>query len=160
MLRGHPHNIFDVLSPETPELMKKIQEMKDPAKQQEMQNNMQGGMGGGMQGAGVQGAQEDPSVAANKQVFSNALKSILSGQGAPKPEGAAAEGAEGQEGQEGEGGGAEGGEQPATSAPSKPDTSGETGPFAAALAQIQEKQKEQPPSSEAEGEQPSAESNG
>ena len=145
ILRTSPHCTFEPLAAETPALLKKIQEMKDPEKQQQMQGQMNGGMGGGMMpGAGGGNMPPDPSVEANKTVFQNALKSVLgTGTGGGDKDAGQGQGAEGENaapGGEGEGGG----ENAAAGAAEAPQGAGEAsgaeqGPFAAALAQIDAK---------------------
>lgn len=93
--------VFSMLENKTPELLTKIESMKDPEKQQEMQMKAQqaamGGMGGGMPGmggaapgAGGQGGQpENPEFTQNKDIFQQAIQEV--------------EGGENGEGQEGQG---------------------------------------------------------
>lgn len=90
MLREGESGVFSVISSETPELIKKLEEMKDPEKQQELQMKAQqaqmGGMGGGMPGmpgapGGAQGQQPNPEFEANKNVFQEVLKEVQGGGG-------------------------------------------------------------------------------
>ncbi len=114
ILRSGPASCFDILTADTPEIMAKIEEMKDPEKQAEMQQQMQGG---GMQGApgaegatggGQPGAEEPPRFAENKNVFQQALAEVMGGGG--EAEGAA-------QNPPADAPSAEGGEQPAPTPP-------------------------------------------
>lgn len=98
LLKRGEEDVFDVLAPETPPVIAKIEEMKDPEKQQQMQMKAQGGMpgmppgappGGGAPAPGQQPA-EPQMVTENKGVFSEALKEVLSdstAHGGAQPEG-------------------------------------------------------------------------
>lgn len=90
ILRQGEDNSFDILSATTPDLLKKIEDMKDPEKQQQMQMQAQmaaqgGGMpvAGGMPGAGGAPAPqpENPEFAANKGVFQSAVQEVLAATG-------------------------------------------------------------------------------
>ena len=96
--KGDDNGVFESIASETPELLKKIEAMKDPEKQQEMQMKMQqaqAGAQGGMPGAG--GQPENPQFEQNKTVFQDALNEVLGGGGEGEGEGGEGEG-------EGEGG--------------------------------------------------------
>ena len=129
ILRKTENSFFDPIGPEVPELLKKLEEAKDPEKQAQMQQQMQGG---GMPGGAAPG-QSSPEDIANQQndnVFQQALAKINAAEN---------------------GGGVEGGETPSQSpdGSASPDSSGEkavgdqpqTGGsdvFRKALAQIKE----------------------
>lgn len=81
ILQYGENETFAILANKTPELLKKIEEMSDPEKQQEMQMKMQQAMGGGV--GDMPGAQEqeptNPKFEENKQVFQAALQEIQGG---------------------------------------------------------------------------------
>lgn len=82
MLRKTNLPAFQSLAPEVPELLKKLEEAKDPEKQAQMQQQQmaaQGGMGGapGAEGQPEGQPEIDPVVKQNDQIFKSALKRVL-----------------------------------------------------------------------------------
>lgn len=82
MLRKSNLPVFQMLSAEVPDILKKIEQAKDPTAQQQMGGMGMPGMEGGMgEGTGeVEGAPEQisPDVQRNDQIFKNAIKRYLS----------------------------------------------------------------------------------
>lgn len=79
--KADDNGTFESIASETPELLKKIEDMKDPEKQQEMQMKMQQGAQGGMPGAPDGGGQPaNPQFEQNKTVFQDALNEVLGGE--------------------------------------------------------------------------------
>ena len=72
--QGQP-GAFTILSPKTPELLEKIQEMKDPEKQMQQQMAAQQ-PGGGAMPPGAGATPENPNFEQNKQVFQQALAEV------------------------------------------------------------------------------------
>lgn len=81
-LRKTGNSFFDVISPEVPEILKKMEDAKDPEKQQQMQGGMGGMMGGGMPGGGGEGgapempSPEDIQNQQNDNVFQQAIAEV------------------------------------------------------------------------------------
>lgn len=96
MLRKTNLPVFQTIPTEIPEILKKIEEAKDPSAQQGgmpgMSGMPEGGMDGGMMGGQDQNAQQQPElppdVKQNDEIFKNAMRNFLkeSGQQTP-PEG-------------------------------------------------------------------------
>lgn len=109
MLKKGELDEFDILADETPEVLVKIEEMKDPEKQQQMQQQMQmqgGGAPGGMPGGapgmpGAGGGQPhppaNPQFEQNKGVFQKVLEEVMGKESLP-PSAAGGESAPGGEG--------------------------------------------------------------
>ncbi|MCQ2300363.1 MAG: DUF1073 domain-containing protein [Bacteroidales bacterium] len=83
-LRKTGNTFFDAIGTELPEILKKMEEAKDPEKQQQMM--MQGGGMPGMEGmAGQQPSPEDMANQQNDRVFQDALASITGSQSTTTP---------------------------------------------------------------------------
>lgn len=94
--KADDNGTFESVANDTPELLKKIEDMKDPEKQQEMQMKMQQTANGGQPGGqGTDGGQPtNPQFEQNKTVFQDALNEVMSKeqpQGGAQSEGGAAE---------------------------------------------------------------------
>lgn len=84
MLRRTNLPAFQAISPEVPEILKKLEEAKDPEKQAQMQQQMQGGGMSGEMPGGENPQQEakpeetvDPTIVENDKVFKNALRTVI-----------------------------------------------------------------------------------
>lgn len=109
ILKSGESPLFANLSIDTPDLLLKIEKMKDPEEIQKMQMQQQTiGMPGGMPGAaapGGQDPQQEQQFEQNKTVFQDALKEVLGDDGAQESQegsGASSEEPSAEEGEQGE----------------------------------------------------------
>ena len=79
--KADDNGTFESVASDTPELLKKIEDMKDPDKQQEMQMKMMQAQQGGQGAPGDGGQPSNPQFEQNKTVFQDALREVLGGDG-------------------------------------------------------------------------------